>query len=134
MKIVFNACYGGFGLSDEAFEMFCERTGLKDIHQLDIEWHHRTNPVLIDIIEQLGIRRASGPAALLLVAEIPDDYGYSIEDYDGVESIYLSPDEDRLLELIRQGNEDAIVDYVMRCGRDSSPIYIHEEFDGKTEE
>lgn len=134
MKIVFNACYGGFGLSDEAFEMFRERTGLKDTHQLDIEWHHRTNPVLIDIIEQLGSRRASGPAALLLVAEIPDDYGYSIEDYDGVESIYLSPDEDRLRELIREGDAEAIVNYVMRCGRDCTPTYIRKEFEGKTEE
>ena len=79
MKIVINKCYGGWGLSKEAYEF------------LGLEWDgygytklERTDPNLIKCIETLG-NRASGQYSSLKVIEIPDDVEWEIEEYDGVE-------------------------------------------------
>jgi len=81
MKIVINACYGGFGLSKEALALFNERTGTVITHERDIE---RNNPILVEIVEQLG-EAADGEFAELKVVEIPDDVQWQIEEYDGNE-------------------------------------------------
>lgn len=82
MKIVINRCYGGYGLSKEAYEF------------LGIQWNgygyafsdDRTNPDLIKCIEALG-EKASGSCAKLKIVEIPDDVIWKIEEYDGIEWI-----------------------------------------------
>jgi len=81
MKIVINACYGGFGLSKEALALFNERAGTVITHERDIE---RNNPILVEIVEQLG-EAADGEFAELKVVEIPDDVQWQIEEYDGNE-------------------------------------------------
>ena len=81
MKIVINACYGGFGLSKEALALFNERSGTVITHERDIE---RNNPILVEIVEQLG-EAADGEFAELKVVEIPDDVQWQIEEYDGNE-------------------------------------------------
>jgi len=53
----------------------------------DIE---RTDPILIDVIEELGEEKASGDLAELKIVEIPDGIEYEIDDYDGIESIHES--------------------------------------------
>lgn len=82
MKIAVNSCYGGFGLSKEAYDF------------LGLEWDNcgyhyrademRTDPKLIECIEKLG-EKANGQFASLRVVEIPDDVEWEIEDYDGAE-------------------------------------------------
>jgi hypothetical protein len=81
MKIVINACYGGFGLSKEALALFNERAGTVISYERDIE---RNNPILVEIVEQLG-ESAHGGFAELKVVEIPDDVQWQIEEYDGNE-------------------------------------------------
>lgn len=81
MKIVINACYGGFGLSKEALALFNERSGTVNTYEYDIE---RNNPILVEIVEQLG-EAADGRFAELKVVEIPDDVQWQIEEYDGNE-------------------------------------------------
>ena len=76
MKIVINACYGGFGLSKEA---------LKKLN-MDEYKIKRNDPLLIKIIEELG-EKANGNYANLKIIEIPDDVEYEIEEYDGWEWI-----------------------------------------------
>lgn len=46
----------------------------------------RTDPELIEAIEELGIN-SYGPYAQLKVVEIPDDIEWEIDDYDGIETI-----------------------------------------------
>lgn len=78
MKIVINDCYGGFGLSEEAMDML----EINDDYSID-----RTNPVLIDVVEELG-GRASGYCANLVTVEIPDEAtDYYISEYDGMETV-----------------------------------------------
>lgn len=46
----------------------------------------RESPVLVSIVEEMG-EAANGQFAKLTIVEIPDDVEYTIEDYDGWESI-----------------------------------------------
>jgi len=83
MKIVINTCYGGFGLSKEALALFNERTGTVITYDIEIK---RNDPILVEIVEQLG-ESANGRFAELKVVEIPDDVVWGIEEYDGNEWI-----------------------------------------------
>jgi hypothetical protein len=81
MKIIINTCYGGFGLSEKALAIFNERSGTVNTYGRDIT---RNNPILVEIVEQLG-EAADGGFAELKVVEIPDDVKWQIEEYDGNE-------------------------------------------------
>lgn len=83
MKIVINACYGGFGLSKEALALFNERSGAVVTYDFNIK---RDDPILVEVVEQLG-EAADGDYAELKVIEIPDDVQWQIEEYDGNEWI-----------------------------------------------
>ena len=86
-KVVLNKCYGGYGLSKEAYEF------------LGIPWDgygyaysdDRDNPQLIACVEKLGVK-ASGPFAELTVEEYDDyNYTYYISEYDGFEGLEMTP-------------------------------------------
>ena len=49
---------------------------------------NRSDPLLIKVVEELGVEAASGKLAELAIVEIPDDVQYTIEDYDGRESVH----------------------------------------------
>lgn len=83
MKVVINGCYGGFGLSKEAYEYL----GLVwDGYGFKYE-DKRTDSKLVECVEALG-HKASGLHAKLKVIEIPDDVKWEIDDYDGWETIH----------------------------------------------
>lgn len=106
MKVVINTCFGGFGLSHQAVLAYAktkdiklvweEKFGLKhyctDLEKMNQTYfsvYHilRNDPDLIAIVEKLG-NKSFGKAAQLMVIEIPDGISWSIEEYDGVESIH----------------------------------------------
>lgn len=80
MKVVINRCFGGFSLSEKAYEY------------LGIPWdgygyeytEDRANPKLVECVEKLG-EDANGDFAELKVVDIPDDIEWTIEEYDGIE-------------------------------------------------
>ena len=82
MKVVINKCFGGFGLSKEAYKF------------LNIPWdgygqefrEDRSNPTLVKCVEALG-DKASGELSSLKVEEIPDDVEWEIGEYDGMERV-----------------------------------------------
>ena len=110
MKIIINNCYGGFGISIEAFEWLIkekgwiltdysdDKKGYKDpkgrivnstyskYYFVRDERDLRTDLDLIECIETLG-DKADGMCAKLNVIEIPDGIEYTIEEYDGFEHI-----------------------------------------------
>jgi hypothetical protein len=106
-KIVYNACYGGFSLSDEAIEMYLQLRGFpfeKEIdkygyaHYVVQGWDdfydrylERSDPVLIEVVEKLG-DRANGTCAKLCIEDIPKGTLYRIDEYDGYESIETQND------------------------------------------
>jgi len=100
-KIVYNACYGGFSLSDEAIEMYLDLKGLKYTKTPDRWGSHytvegdshfynrdidRADPVLAQVVETLG-EKADGDCAKLEIEDIPAGTLYRITEYDGYESV-----------------------------------------------
>lgn len=107
MKIAINRDFGGFNLSDEAFEALLDRKGIaweksnskygltnyyqkghagSDDHyisQYDY-YEDRADPDLIAVIEEFG-KRANGHCATLKIVNIPKDVEWVIEEYDGRE-------------------------------------------------
>jgi hypothetical protein len=84
MKIVINRCYGDFGLSNEALKLYEDLSGKKEVDDRDIE---RNDPILIDIIETLGIEKSNGGFAELKIVDIPDGTKWYICKYDGKERV-----------------------------------------------
>lgn len=80
MKVVINKCFGGFGLSKEAYKF------------LNIPWdgygfefmEDRSNPALVKCVEALG-KDASDELSSLKVVEIPDGVEWEIDEYGGME-------------------------------------------------
>ena len=109
MKVVINGDFGGFSLSDEAFEKFLYRKGIaweKCINKYDMTdyyharhldsdghylaqyevLHNRADPDLVAVVEEMG-HKANGQYANLMIVEIPDDVQWHLAEYDGVEHI-----------------------------------------------
>lgn len=112
MKVVINRCFGGFGLSEKAFEMLLNRKGIRfekeeseykslgimnyyhfghlgdDEHYISHydSYSDRSDPDLISVVEELG-EEANSRYAELKVVEIPDDVKWEIHEYDGIEHV-----------------------------------------------
>lgn len=131
MKVILNKCYGGFGVSQEAYELYAKKKGIEifaykleilndkpiyrktdtgssiftinftkdfgdyiemsdddfDKYYLNLDDSHREDPILIEVVEELG-KRANGPFAKLVIVDIPDGMEYEIDDYDGFETLH----------------------------------------------
>lgn len=104
-KVVYNACYGGFSVSDEAMDRMVELGWNLKLNPkydpnsksmfnckyeccgyVDCPRHH---PILVQVVEELG-ERASGSCADLRIAEV--ESLYRIDEYDGSESVE-TPDQ-----------------------------------------
>jgi len=86
-RIVINRCYGGFGQSNQAVARYRE---LAWIPEESLFWTYdipRDSPILLKVIDELGVEKTSGPHANLKVIEIPDGVKWHIADYDGMEHI-----------------------------------------------
>ena len=85
IKVALNSCYGGFDLSQRAYEL------------LGWEWRSfppqekslRTDCRLIHVIEQLGTAAASGEHAQLRIEEVNDNLAWKIKEHDGKEKIVV---------------------------------------------
>lgn len=109
MKVVINACYGGFNLSEQAFEMLMARKGVsfeKEYSGSKIMGSHyyqpghvgdnayyisernycedRADPDLVAVVEELK-DEANGLCAELKIVQIPSDVEWHIAEYDGLE-------------------------------------------------
>jgi hypothetical protein len=95
MKVVINTCYGGFGLSREAQDLYCALMEINpgdwrptfefytDFHEHKLK---RDDPVLIAVIEYLG-EDAAGKCSTLTIVDVPDDVQWHIHEYDGWEHV-----------------------------------------------
>ena len=84
-KIVYNARYGGFGISDKAKDLGRKISGDPDWATYDFDLD-RTYPILVEVVEALG-SEANGLCAKLVIVELEPGTKYRIEEYDGYESI-----------------------------------------------
>lgn len=90
-KIVYNACFGGVGLSKEAKTLLMERhPELKEEVDgeayLDFRALDRTDPRLVEIVELLG-KKANSRCADLKVTKPCSPNTWKISNYDGAETV-----------------------------------------------
>jgi len=100
MKVVINTDFGGFGLSDEAIQLYSDLSKanlVKGDHKMYyydgdeerpfMEWEMpRDDEFLVQVVEKLG-EDANGLYSDLKVVEIPDDVNWYIEEFDGREHV-----------------------------------------------
>jgi len=109
MKVAINRCFGGFSISNEAFEKLLDRKGIafdkverdsalvgasyfiaghahdETYYISDYDYYDKRNdPDLIAVIEEFG-QAANGWAAEINIVEIPDNVQWHIGEYDGIE-------------------------------------------------
>lgn len=92
-KIVYNACYGGFGLSEAGHARYAELAGFDEQHRWYHRELHRTDPLLAQVVEELG-EAANGRFSNLQIRELPEGTLYRIDEYDGYESVMTQDDYD----------------------------------------
>ena len=106
-KIVYNACFGGFGLSHKAIMRYGELANLNLLYvQGDHDWNSyyykdgiqdddhyfsdrdisRTDPFLVQVVEELG-KEADDRYSELAIRELEPGTRYRIDEYDGNESV-----------------------------------------------
>ena len=96
MEIVINRCYGGFSLSERAWEELRKKKNkfalgedehkskfTNDFYCRDIP---RDDPDLVKVVKKLG-KAANGGCAELDIVTIPDDVEWEIDEYDGMEHV-----------------------------------------------
>jgi hypothetical protein len=109
MKVVINSCFGGFGLSDAAFEDLLTRKGVawekvKDKYDFDAHYEaghagdedyylsyreyteNRADPDLVAVVEQFG-NDVNTSYSELKIVDVPDDVEWFIVEYDGLEHV-----------------------------------------------
>lgn len=87
-RIVINDCYGGFALSETAEALYKAYAGIKQDATDWTDWMiDRNDPILLQVIDQLGVKEASGQHASLKIVEVPDEVEWYIEDNDGNEHV-----------------------------------------------
>lgn len=94
-KVVYNADYGGFGLSDAAVARYIELKGfvLNREEYLEKYLIPRHDPCLVQVVEELGTN-VDTAYSKLRIREVPDGSRYRIHEYDGFESVILESEEE----------------------------------------
>lgn len=92
-KVVYNRCFGGFSLSEQACELLQERGVIGSCGYGDgARGISRHLPELVRVVEELG-DAANGRYAQLDIEEIEGDR-YRIDEYDGSESVVVPNEEE----------------------------------------
>lgn len=110
MKIAINTDFGGFGLSEQAFQKLLTLKGIEfEVEETDSFvgnayylagkehtdatyiaqyefYENRADADLIAVIEEFG-KAASGNFANIAIVEIPDDVDWYIAEHDGLEHV-----------------------------------------------
>lgn len=99
MKVVINDGYGGFGLSEKAWlrlrelgheeALAEEKTEYFELYSSYCSGIKRNDPLLLQVLAELGLEACSGDACKLKIVEIPDDSSFAIHECDnGAEMVY----------------------------------------------
>lgn len=89
-KIVYNSCYGGFGLSEKGIELGRELSGDNTWNDYKFELD-RADPILVQVVETLG-DEANNNYSYLKIAELDKGTLYRIDEYDGMKSVMTIDD------------------------------------------
>ena len=87
ISIIINDSYGGWRLSQQAVDLYNQRTNQTHT-SATLDNDFREDLILINIVKELG-PLASGYYASLKVVDVVKDY-YVIDEYDGLESVHFA--------------------------------------------
>ncbi|MPZ19538.1 MAG: hypothetical protein GEV06_16700 [Luteitalea sp.] len=91
MKVVYNSCYGRFGLSVEGMRRYAE---IKGVEPDDCDYGiPRDDPALAQVVEELGTA-ANASSARLAIEDVPVGTKWKIDKDDGFESVMTVDDYD----------------------------------------
>ena len=107
-KIILNGCFGGYHWSPEGIIEVLKRKGAtnitvddgfcKEVHgiingeKIDVYNLDREDPVAIQVLEDMGSKFCSSSFSELFIEEYDEnDFIPSIDEYDGMESLELTP-------------------------------------------
>ena len=109
-KAVFNYCYGGFSISEEAAELLSLKKG-KTVSTHCFEDMGRDDSDLIALIEERGSEFVSGDCASLSIVKIPEGLSFSWDEYDGMETyqLHLDVTPEELVAGLPQELVDSVV-------------------------
>ena len=119
--LLYNCSWGGFGFSETAKNLYIERKGISRSAWSDSDVE-RFDPVMIQIVREIGFQTASGQSAQIKIKLVPwvlRDY-YTLTETDGSEYIILKKDKYKL---------SAIRDVVKNCSVDELKSNITEILD-----
>jgi hypothetical protein len=94
VRVIYNACYGGYCLSEKAIKRYWE---IKGEPQPANWWEYhdlqRYDPILLQVIDEIGLAEASESRyAKLAIRELPRGTKYYIKEYDGYECVVTPKD------------------------------------------
>lgn len=91
MKIVVNATFGGFSLSERARNIIVNLSGIEVTEHGYIDatnnYIARNHPALVKSVEVLGDKSYDKTYTKLSIVEIPDNVEWEIVNYDGFEHV-----------------------------------------------
>ena len=107
IEVLCNHCYGGWGMSDKANELYKIRKTEKYLSK-------RSDPILIQIYKELG-DEFDGKYSKTGIEKIPKKYEnhYYISEYDGLEKVeidYAGYELDHLKQKIKEILENNSID------------------------
>jgi hypothetical protein len=116
VKVVYNACFGGFGLSQEAMDAL--GIDKEQAYSYATDYSLRSDQKLVEVVERLGARANSGYSELK-IKEVPDGHEFFITEYDGSEGVLHSEPNPPDPEIAKKDEEIAqlrqVVDQLSRA-------------------
>lgn len=85
-KVLYNSCYGGFGVSQALIDHIFVKYGI-EIKSYSIEPFERHDPRLIESVLEVGLEESSDRCAKLEIYDLDEHKKYYIDEYDGYESV-----------------------------------------------
>ena len=110
-EFLYNSCYGGFSISDEAVNELKKRLPNENITKTLFNFN-RNHPVILEVYHLLGSARFSGKHARIEVEYIDTKYKdfIRISDYDGVEDIVTDINSYKLYKIQEIINSTSLSD------------------------
>ncbi len=97
IEVLFNACYGGYRLPEEAVDLYKIRCGIPDTKRIIGRSIPRHDPVLVQLFKEFPELFTSS-YSLLELEEIPSKFAdfYTIREYDGAECVHIDREKHAL--------------------------------------
>ncbi len=120
-KVLINRCYGGFEFSKTFLETYREKAKERGVEPVLKEGHYyfpvkvRSDPLIIEVFEELGSKKSSGGFAKLDTKEVlASELDYvEIEEEDGYEHLRVNVGNiyrDMLFKFLEKHKDDTMVD------------------------